>query len=481
MGRGLNTMPTAPALFYLSPEWDKLGRLTRHSLVWNALDGLPEVDRWIEALTNRRPLAGRWHPPLVMLEQGEQDGDFLAACRETLAIKPAAWEAIKDLAGSSVEALPVAVTRRIDPAKFTFPTIPAAKRPSYLLLHGLLNVPLRHGQTGYWDVTKNRYDMSLSAFAGLPPRACKVPWLDPAEFAGKHLFLIENEWVASPEFVHRIREKRLTGLVFHPINYQPKPRPLAPRLKKTMPKPPRPDFALAERGFSPKLGKQWLANWDWLVAALKNRGWKARKARLKARLPARKLRAFENEHGIKVPRDYAQVLMTFASAATVDLGRVEPGDPPYPCWEEIGSRFRDLLFGGVTHLWSFDVPVAEYARFQKWADDLVAEETLDDEYCQHFRNKLPILRIGNGDYIALDLKTGVPTYISHEGDGEIHGKPLGKSFVDFITRWSWTCLPWPDFLPSTDFYDDQSARLPEASPILTCWHAWLRGAPLPPE
>src|SRR5947207_1236140 len=66
------TMPTAPPLFYVSPEWDKLGRLTRHSLVWNALDG-PHTKEGSchQALVNRRPLAGRWTPPVAMLERAE--------------------------------------------------------------------------------------------------------------------------------------------------------------------------------------------------------------------------------------------------------------------------------------------------------------------------------------------------------------------------------------------------------------------------
>jgi len=98
-----------------------------------------------------------------MLERGERDADFLAACDVTFAVKPAAWRAIKDLVGDAAEALPVAVTRMIDPAKFGFPAIPAAEQPSYLLLHGLFNVPFRHGQSGYWDVGRNRYDMSMGA------------------------------------------------------------------------------------------------------------------------------------------------------------------------------------------------------------------------------------------------------------------------------------------------------------------------------
>ena len=102
-------MLTGPPLFYLSPEWDERGRLTRHSLVWNALDGHhDEITSWRQALAKRRPLAGEWTPPFAMLERGEQDADFIVAAEATFAVKPAAWEVIKDLARDTAEALPVA-------------------------------------------------------------------------------------------------------------------------------------------------------------------------------------------------------------------------------------------------------------------------------------------------------------------------------------------------------------------------------------
>lgn len=470
----------APPLFYVSPEWNRQGCLTRHSLVWNALDGHhEEIASWQEGFTHARPLAKSWKPPVTMLEKGEQDADFIAACRTTFAVKPAAWKRIADLAEGTAEVLPVQVTRLIDPATFDFPVIPAKKQPSYLLLHGLFDLPMRHGQRGYWDVEKSRYDMSIGKLHGASPDLCRVLWLDPEEFAGKHLFLLRGEWVASAEFVERVRAKKLSGLVFRPIQYEARPRPASPSLK-TMSEPPRPDFAGAAKGFSPKLGKQWLALWDWTVEALKHRGWPARKPKLKPPLPAEKLRAFEAKHKIKLPRDYADVLTKFASEVTVDLGRVEPGTPPAEQREEIERRLRELMFGGKLTLWSFECPVREYAGFKK-SGDFEADAEPDSAYHQHLRNKLPVLQIGNGDYITLDLVTGVPTYISHEGDDSLQGKALGKSFVDFITRWSWASLPWPDFLPATDFYDKRSGTLPEASRALAVWHAWLRGAPLPSD
>jgi hypothetical protein len=483
-GNEASRIMTTPALFYISPEWDKRGRLTRDSLVWNGLDGNHQhIASWCLPFTKRKPLAKGWDPPITMVEKvekGKQSADFIAACGTTFAVTPAAWKLVRDLVQDSVEALPVKVTHSFTAEKFSFVPIPRGKQPNYLLLHGLFDVPMRQGQQGYWDADQNQYDMSLGEFNGLAPELCGKLWLDPDEFAGKHLFLIQGDWVASAEFVDRVRAKKLSGLVFHPIQYVAKQKPAPVRIKKVMPKPPKPDFASASKGYSPKLVEQWQAMWEWTIEALQNRGWPARKPKIKPPLTIKQLRDFESKHGITLPRDYADVLTKFASAVTVDLGYVEIDDPVYQQREEIERRLRNLMFAGEMELWSFRVPVREYKGFKRWADS-VADAEPDSEYHQHFRNKLPIMQILNGDYIALDLKTGVPTYLSHEGDDRLQGKPLGKNFVDFITRWSWVGLPWSDFLPGTEFYDVRTNRLPESSPALSVWHAWLRGAPLPAE
>jgi hypothetical protein len=329
-------------------------------------------------------------------------------------------------------------------------------------------------------VNTKRYDMSMGKFHGAPPEACRELWLDPDEFAGKHLFLLDRDWVASAEFVERVQSKNLTGLVFHPIRYEFKASPAPMRTKKVLPSPPKPDFALATKGYAQKLAGQWQDLWQWTSDGLKNRGWPARKPKFKPPLAAKQLHGFESKHGIQLPRDYADVLTKFASEVTVDLGWIESSNPVYRQRDDIERRLRGLMFGGKMELWSFSIPVREYQGFKTWGDSLADEEP-DDEYYRHFLNKLPILQIRNGDYIALDLRTGVPTYISHEGDATLQGKPLGKNFVDFITRWSWVGLPWPDFLPDSEFYDARKNQLSESSPALACWHAWLRGAPLPAE
>ena len=472
---------TDPQLYYISPEWDKQGRLTRDSLVWNALDGNHEqTAAWTASFSKPGALAKSWIPPSTMLEKGKQPADFMAACRMTFAVTPAAWKVIGDLAGDTAETLSVKVTHSITPEKFDFLPIERSKQPNYLLLHGLFEMPMRHGQRGFWDVSRNRYDMSMGQYHGARPECCKELWLDPDEFAGKHLFLLQGDWVASAEFVDRVRAKKLSGLVFHPIKYQSKPNPARIVTKKVLPQPPRPEFAMASKGYSPKITKQWQALWDWTTEALQNRGWPARQFKLKPPIPVKKLRDFEAKHGIRLPLDYADILTKFASEASIDLGWVKPDDPKYQQQEEITRRIRELMFGGKLTLWSFSIPVREYAGFKKHGD-YMADEYPDSEYQQHFRNKLPILQIQNGDLIALDLKTGSPTYISHDGNDQLQGKPLGKNFTDFITRWSWTCLPSPDFLPDTDFYDPRTKRLPEASSALSSWHAWLRGLPLPAE
>lgn len=78
---------------------------------------------------------------------------------------------------------------------------------------------------------------------------------------------------------------------------------------------------------------------------------------------------------------------------------------------------------------------------------------VNNEYDSVWHNKLGLMEVGNGDYIAFDLS--VPNdppvvYLSHD-DGEGHGYILGKNFIDFMNRWTrigcvgcedWQLLPF---------------------------------------
>ena len=75
------------------------------------------------------------------------------------------------------------------------------------------------------------------------------------------------------------------------------------------------------------------------------------------------------------------------------------------------------------------------ACFLAWLD-----EDPNDPYAAPWPNKLPIIEVGDGDMIGLDLTVGPGrgqvVYLCHDDACSVHGRVLGADFVDIITRWS---------------------------------------------
>jgi hypothetical protein len=462
-----------PELYHVSAIWDRNGCLTGHSLVWNPLNGNHEhINELRNELNEPSPLAKNWKPAEAMILRSVEDLDFNTAFESTFALTLKTWKAIEKFAGHTVEFLPMKTTHWIEPDSFEFPKIPGASQNKVGVLHPICNIPFRHSQAGYWDTARRRYNMSASKSHGAVAEACKVPWIDLDDIAGKHLFLLNNDLTASKDFVEFVKSKKMTGITFDRIKYEPKSR--MPRSKLTIRTlPTKPDMATAARGFTTKLGKQWTELWEWTAESLKARGWSSKSAKLTKPVKLSSIVAFEKKHGIRIPADYTKVVTEFASGVTVNFGSVKPGTSASEEYDEITKKVKELMFGHEFDLWSFDFTEDEYPSQKEYGESMA--NNFPGEYQEHHLNKLPFASSGNGDLIALDLKTGVPTYLSMEGDASLQGKPLGKNFVEFITRWSWCCLPWPDFLPATGFYDHKKQRLSDDSSPLKIWHDWLRG------
>lgn len=456
-----------PELYYVSPEWDDRRQLTRHVLVVNYLDGPPNAMRV-------RP--GESGPPITAIRRlGLADADFLAAFRATFAVSAKAWEALRDLIEPTVAVSPVIITRECSTTSFAFPRLTAEPPDTRLLLHARKNIPWRHCQQGYWCPNRVTYDMSLGEANGAAPEATKLPWLDPDEFRSLHLFQIAGDWVASAAFVERVKQCRLSGLEFRAIKYEPRPRPVIVPPKRILPPPPAPDFVAGAAGWSKQLGEQWQQLWSWTLAALKNRRWPARKPKIQPPVPPSTLEAFQKTHALELPIDFANVLGDFSAGVSFDLGTVPPHHEAHPAWEDFQLQLP-LMFGGKQVLWDFKRLGSVWRDCQSFLND----PDYDPEYLATFADKLPIVEIGNGDFIAVDLKTAQMVYLSHEdSDRQAHGRVVADNFTDFITRWSWTCLVWPDYMPEEPFF--KSGKLAEPSAELTLWHDWLRGAPLPPQ
>ena len=63
----------------------------------------------------------------------------------------------------------------------------------------------------------------------------------------------------------------------------------------------------------------------------------------------------------------------------------------------------------------------------------------NDTYDRVWHGKLGLLRVENGDIVAIDMEAaedGPVLFLSHEFDLDAHGKRLGESFGSFLQAWS---------------------------------------------
>ena len=134
------------------------------------------------------------------------------------------------------------------------------------------------------------------------------------------------------------------------------------------------------------------------------------------------------------------------------------------------SPFKEIFCGTVS--WSLDRVLELDAAKQRWIDEVFPNE--NDAYDRVWHHKLAVSEVGNGDYLALDLKKpNAPlTYLSHD-DGEGHGYVLGVSFEDAVDRWlrlggvgaeDWQWLP---FVSGPD-----SGLDPEGANAMR-WRSWF--------
>ncbi|EML6321269.1 MULTISPECIES: SMI1/KNR4 family protein [Bacillus cereus group] len=165
----------------------------------------------------------------------------------------------------------------------------------------------------------------------------------------------------------------------------------------------------------------------------------------------------EEKLGIKLPNSFKKVLLEFSG--NFSLRWFLPDDVELP------NEFTDI-FCGTPH-WSLE----SLSEFEKERKDLVDEvfSNLDDEYDVVWHNKLAFCEVGNGDYLAFDMKDDIDApiiYLSHD-DGEGHGYKIANNFIEFIENWSrvafvgcedWQWLPFTTSFESGINPDDEPAK-----------------------
>ncbi len=165
----------------------------------------------------------------------------------------------------------------------------------------------------------------------------------------------------------------------------------------------------------------------------------------------------EEQLGIKLPESFKKVLQEFSG--NFSLRWFLPDEMKQP------NEFSEF-FCGTPH-WSLELLLQFEEARKSWIDNVFPNP--DDEYDAVWYNKLAFCEVGNGDYLAFDMKddTDAPiVYLSHD-DGEGHGYKIANNFIEFIDNWSklgfvgcedWQWLPFTTSSNSGIVADGEAAK-----------------------
>ena len=129
------------------------------------------------------------------------------------------------------------------------------------------------------------------------------------------------------------------------------------------------------------------------------------------------------------------------------------------------DAFRQIWAGECR--WSLASLPTLMDGYRKWLE-VFTDPT--DKYDGPWQNTFPVLEVGNGDMLGIDLSVAGQqpvVYLSHEGDDSLHGFWLGCDFEDYVDRLSllgcvgsedWQLLPFVSGSKSLFETDGASAK-----------------------
>jgi SMI1 / KNR4 family (SUKH-1) len=138
--------------------------------------------------------------------------------------------------------------------------------------------------------------------------------------------------------------------------------------------------------------------------------------------------AVEQEFGCPLPGSLRHVLTKYSAAVCIEWALPKSQHSLLP------KVFREIFAGECR--WSLDSLPKLHANYQQWLEAFTDPE---DKYDGPWQNKFPVLEVGNGDMLAIELRSREEqpvVYLSHDGDDTLHGFWLGHDFEDYIDRLS---------------------------------------------
>ncbi len=130
--------------------------------------------------------------------------------------------------------------------------------------------------------------------------------------------------------------------------------------------------------------------------------------------------------GFLLPPSFRRVLLGISSH--VEFCWFAPDKLEFP--EPFASNFSGNLHWSLQQILQFESNKAS------WIEECFSNQ--DDPYDAVWWNKLAFYEVGNGDVLAIDLKSESYeqiVYLSHDGSEE-HGYVLAQNFEDLLVRWA---------------------------------------------
>ena len=143
------------------------------------------------------------------------------------------------------------------------------------------------------------------------------------------------------------------------------------------------------------------------------------------------VKAVEVKLGYTLPPHFREVLLE--NTAHLEFGWdiddiIDEEDISLP--DKLAEIFRGKLLFGLDLLLDYE------EDRQDWEGD--AYPNSDKEYDRVWHNKMSFFRVGNGDYIAIELEPenyGKVVYLSHDGS-ENHGLYIADNFKEFLMNYA---------------------------------------------
>jgi len=172
----------------------------------------------------------------------------------------------------------------------------------------------------------------------------------------------------------------------------------------------------------------------------------------------------EKELGIKIPTDYKNL---FKLSKHIEFR--------YQFDEEMPPEFRSNFSGEL--YWNLDELVAQTKYLNNWITASLDPSYNDEASIENtrliFNNKLPLLKVPNGDVIVIGNNPSEIVYFSHEGDS-MHGKILGENLWNFLEFYSRIGFDGSEDWQLEPFYNYKADRMITEGPIVDKYISWLK-------